>query len=827
MVKQRMHGIDHGSRFVFLLRWATGVLIVLALTVLGVTYVGVAQQEEPLVVDLANADLTLQGEDNGDWTGYFASPAGDVNGDGLGDALIGAPMAGEKVCPYPLDPDGSCPGLPKGQGVAYLVLGRAGAAFPTGELNLANADASFIGCEVNTMTARQLYTAGDVNGDGYDDILISGWKCGPNYTGKTYLFLGRPDVDHWGRYFPVEQADASFLGENEMDFSSYYTAAASDVNADGYDDFMITSTHYDITGTAPITDAGKVYLILGRQAADWGTDYPLAQADASFLGEAEDDRLGRSVAGLGDVNGDGYGDFLIASISSDYGAPDAGQNYLFLGRAAPGAPGSDPARPWWGTDYAVAGADASFVGEAAGDESGRRVARAGDVNGDGLDDMLIGAALNDSADLDAGIAHLVLGRQAADWGMHYPLAQADASFVGEARRDQAGRRVSGAGDVNDDGYADFLIGAPHNSRSGFAAGSAYLIYGRPEPSWGRYYPLVQADVIYEGKPDVGVAGYDVAWLGDMNGDDVDDFLIAAYGGRNEDSVPGQAYVILGDDDPLPIGFMPDAPKRFLGWQRFTALYRDPNGWQDIQTAELMLGTSPTATARTHLRYEASTDALWLWDEGTQGWLGPCSPGDEQLISNGSIQLDCRGSVVDSRTPRVLRSEWRLRWQAPPPSEGDLSAYLRAVDSSGQDSGWVSFVWTSDLVVGQTVSPGSLVPAGAPLTYTLRFGNAGGSIATNVVITDVLPSELDSIGVQSTLLLTPTGDAPRSWHIGDLGPMQGGTITITAVVRPALSQGTTITNTASIAGDGIEDTRNNTAAVTTTVPMRVFLPVVAR
>jgi len=324
---------------------------------------GAAELVDPLVISLANADMTLLGEDDGDWAGYFASPAGDVNGDGLGDVLVGAPMAGDKVCPYPVPPGEPCPGIAKGQGVAYLVLGRPRGEWPPNPIDLAQADASFLGCEVNSMTARQLYTAGDVNGDGYDDILVSGWKCDVNYTGKAYLFLGRPDVDSWGHYFPVEQADASFLGENEWDFLSYYVSTAGDVDADGYDDFLITSTHYDITGTQVITNPGKVYLILGRPGADWGTDYGVGQADASFLGEAEEDRIGRSATGVGDVNGDGYDDFLIASISSDHGGVDAGQSYLFLGRATEDDPHYDATWPWWGSDYSVAGADASFIGE--------------------------------------------------------------------------------------------------------------------------------------------------------------------------------------------------------------------------------------------------------------------------------------------------------------------------------------------------------------------------------------------------------------------------------------------------------------------------------
>lgn len=1151
----------------------SAILIVVVMALLPMVGHGLVQQTIPRVVDLARADVTLVGEDNGDWAGYFASPAGDVNGDGLGDLLVGAPMAGNKVCPYPVDPEGNCPALPKGEGVAYLVLGRPMAAGSSASWSLADSDASFLGCEAFSMTARQLYTAGDVNGDGYDDMIISGWKCGASYTGKAYLVLGRPDVTAWGRYFPLEQGDASFLGEHEWDFLSYYVSTAGDVNGDGLDDILISSTHFEedlpcepgtpleecgdccrsaldsaeiydatapVTGTwttigslgtprfrhtatllpdgsvlvvggqntesyvgsaeillsgstawsptgtlsaarsrhtatlladgrvlvaggqngssfvagaeiygsgtwtpagvlsvarsahtatllpdgrvlvaggqnesgalnsaeiwdpasgawtstgslaaprtghtasllpdgkvlvaggenssgflnsaeildpatgtwattgtlftarsghtatllpdgtvlvvggqddggflrlaerydpsggtwtsAPnpnqarslhtatliaggqvlvvggqseggsertaeyfdpvegkwnkavrqnegrtdhtavllpdgtlltaggrdCTNFGKIYLILGRQAADWGTDYPLATADASFVGEATEDRIGRSVTGVGDVNGDGYDDFVIGAISSDYGGVDAGQNYLFLGRATPGDPGYDPARPWWGTNYVVVGADASFVGEAAGDESGRRVAGAGDVNGDGYDDVIIGAARNATTGHWAGITHLILGRPEADWGLRFPLAAADASFVGEARGDQSGRRLSGAGDVNNDGYDDFITGAPHNSRGGAMAGAAYLIFGRPAADWGRYYPLGEADAIYVGKPEIGVAGYDEGWLGDWNGDGIDDLLVAAYGGRNNEAVPGEVYVLFGGVGSSPSQFFPGIPRDYQGWRRFITDYWDANDWQDIATVYMTVGSAETDPLST--RYEVAQNELYLWHGEEARWLGPCAPGDLVRLSNNVGRLDCGMTSIGVFSPRTLQVQWVVRWLQPIASTAVMHAYLRTIDIHGEDSGFVEFPWPADVAVKKVAPFGGLAHAGEPITYILTFGNAGGVVATNVFLRDLVPAELTSAQIESNLPLTPADDTGYNWFLGDLAPLQGGTITLTAMVHPGLSPGVVLTNTAIISATQQDARLNNRSFAPVTVAWPLYLPIVFR
>jgi hypothetical protein len=400
--------------------------------------------------DLSNADASFWGEDAGDYSGRSVASAGDVNGDGLNDFLIGAP----------LDDDG---GTSAGQ--TYLILGRAAANWGV-DFDLSNADASFWGEDAGDYSGFSVASAGDVNGDGLDDFLIGAYRDedGGSLAGQTYLILGRAAAN-WGMDFDLSSADASFWGEDAGDESGYSVASAGDVNGDGRDDFLIGAGGDDDGGTS----AGQTYLILGRAAANWGMDFDLSSADASFWGEDAGDLSGYSVASAGDVNGDGLDDFLIgAPTDDDGGNPWAGQTYLILGRAAAN----------WGMDFDLSNADASFWGEDANDESGQSVAYAGDVNGDGLDDFLIGAYRDEDGGNYAGQTYLILGRAAANWGMDFDLSNADASFWGEDAGDYSGFSVASAGDVNGDGRDDFLIGATLDEDGGTDAGQTYLLLGK-------------------------------------------------------------------------------------------------------------------------------------------------------------------------------------------------------------------------------------------------------------------------------------------------------------------------------------------------------------
>lgn len=192
----------------------------------------------------------------------------------------------------------------------------------------------------------------------------------------------------------------------------------------------------------------------------------LSKAHTSFLGEDAYDYAGSSVATGGDANGDGYDDILIGAAYDSDAASNAGQTYLVFGRPSGLVQDTDLSR-----------ADASFRGEVAGDSSGWSVDFAGDVNGDGYDDIIIGAINNDEAHSNAGQVYLIFGK-ASGWAMDTSLGSSSASFFGEETDDQAGRHVAGAGDVNGDGYDDFVIGAPDNDEVASGAGQVYLILGK-------------------------------------------------------------------------------------------------------------------------------------------------------------------------------------------------------------------------------------------------------------------------------------------------------------------------------------------------------------
>ena len=341
----------------------------------------------------------LNGIDADDYSGWSVSSAGDVNGDGYDDLIIGARLA---------DPNGD------DSGETYVIYGGASAPRTGVRLSTLNGSNGFIltGIDAGDSSGRSVSSAGDVNGDGYDDLIIGANRADPNgndNAGETYVIYG-------GASAPGGVLDLSSLngtngfilnGIDVGDSSGISVSSAGDVNGDGYDDLIIGAHFAGPNGNS----SGETYIVYGGASAPGtGGRFNLSTLNGinGFIltGIDADDRSGFSVSSAGDVNGDGYDDLIIGAPSADpNGNSSAGETYVIYGGAsAPGTGGVLDLSMLDGTNgFTVTGIDAY-------DNSGHSVSSAGDVNGDGYDDLIIGANRADpNGDSRAGETYIVYG----------------------------------------------------------------------------------------------------------------------------------------------------------------------------------------------------------------------------------------------------------------------------------------------------------------------------------------------------------------------------------------------------------------------------------
>jgi hypothetical protein len=372
-----------------------------------------------------------------------------------------------------------------------------------------------------------------VDGDGLSDFLVSGYGADDDGVARGRFYLVRAQDLVPGT---VSLAEAAFVfsGEADGDRLGHSVNVAGDVDGDGIPDVISGAYGSDAGGF----NSGKAYLWLGSSLGSAPNRLFAAEADYGFVGEEPLDKAGHILAPVGDLDADGFSDFAVAAVDSVEGGTGLGPSgergsgkvYLQLAADLP-APGvvldcADIQRAW--------------VGEAGGDALGYGMAAAGDVDGDGLGDMLLGGYGNDDGGTDAGKAYVVLGASLGVEGTR-SVATADHQLVGQAH-DLAGQSTASVGDLDDDGRSDLLISARGDLFFFEKGGGAYLVLSGTLQGAGTL-SLGDADHHFMGEEGLDQAGYMVAGVGDVNGDGLGDLLLGAWQSDRLDRA-GKAYLLF-------------------------------------------------------------------------------------------------------------------------------------------------------------------------------------------------------------------------------------------------------------------------------------------
>ncbi len=476
------------------------------------------------VIDLNQVwgDIRVLGEDVGDRLGYSVA-YGDINDDGYMDLIIGTPE---------VDVD-----VRSNAGAVYVIFGSSD-PLQSIDLSSLSADITIYGDNAFDVLGYAV-ASGDINDDGYDDIILGAPEADPGDrtdAGTTYVIFGEDfpsppytiDLDS-------DTADMNIHGDEDYDWLGG-ALASGDINGDDYDDLIIGAQGCNPPGGG---NAGATYVIFGSDSPPTTIDLSTESAHIHIMGDDALNCCGRSVAS-GNVNDDDYDDIIIGACSADApGGTNSGEAYVVFGDSFPSPP--------YIIDLDTASPDILICGDNPHDMSGGAVA-SGDINGDGYDDIIIGAEGCDTpGGGDAGTTYVVFGESftSPPYTIDLDIEAADMSIHGAATLDCSGFAVA-SGDVNHDGFDDVFIGAPNASPpGGIAAGKAYVIFGSSSPPATVDLSTEWADITLHGDDDNDVFGSALA-SGDINGDDYDDLLTGASkadppGGPQA----GEANLILG------------------------------------------------------------------------------------------------------------------------------------------------------------------------------------------------------------------------------------------------------------------------------------------
>ena len=506
-----------------------------------------------LNVDLGSIKLSngaeVMGAADDDESGWSVSDAGDVNGDGYDDVIIGARNADvlDRV----------------NAGCTYVLFGRRD-GLPNIDLSSLRTSQGFkvMGASANDQSGWAVSSAGDVNGDGYDDVIIGAPNVdvnGHGDAGAAYIIFGKQNG-----HFNIDLASLSgvegvmIAGHRANDKFGNAVGGNFDFNNDDLGEVVIGARLASPDGRH---NAGAAYVILGRTSFDDVIDVSTLTVSDGFIikGAETDDQTGISVSGAGDVNGDGYDDVIIGAFHADpLGRNKAGSACVVFGTSRIQTVDMLHLHPSQAS---------AILGAHSDDKCGRSVSGAGDVNGDGYDDIIIGAVFADPLDrTNAGISYILFGRAGFTGVDLLDLSGVEGiKILGGMAYDKSGVSVRYAGDVNDDGYADVLVGTDSSGKiivdyyyygddTPANTGFSYLLYGKPDLQDIdlAVLPITQG-ISFSGAALEDRAGRAVSGAGDVNGDGYADIIVGAFLGSPDGRTHGGcSYLIISDSPPTVV-----------------------------------------------------------------------------------------------------------------------------------------------------------------------------------------------------------------------------------------------------------------------------------
>jgi VCBS repeat-containing protein len=473
------------------------------------------------VFDIVINTSLIKGQANGDKLGHALSFAGDVNGDGYDDVIVGAYLADTTVV---------------NAGRAYVLFGSATGLPTQVDLNALAAGSYTQGFMINGSLKQDeagqgVSAAGDVNGDGLADLLVGAPGADSNPlvdSGSMYVVYGKTTssaVNLTALTSGTSTEGFAMQGWVDVSYAGTNVSYLGDVNGDGIADVLISeqTRAYVVYGK---TNSNTVHLSALTGAT--GTGGFVIDTGAYDL-----NYFANTISAAGDVNGDGLADIILAGT-------DSGRAYVIYGQS--GTLNVNLTAITAGTSTA------GFVinGQIA-ENFGYSVSTAGDVNGDGLADLVVGANVADpAAGTDAGKSYVVFGKTGTAAVNISAIAAGSGGFVinGQCAGDKSGESVSYAGDINGDGLADLLVSAPNGDPSSLSnAGRIYVVFGKTTGTAVDLSAIAAGSggFAMNGQLAGGIIGFDVTHAGDLNGDGYDDLAVSARSA----GATGQAYIVYG------------------------------------------------------------------------------------------------------------------------------------------------------------------------------------------------------------------------------------------------------------------------------------------